>query len=58
MKPTELKPKDVETIFESARVNGGIYDGDRLPEQPRQWPKGWLSERLEKIRKERGDEQD
>ena len=53
---TKLKPQDVETIFQTARVNGGRYDGDQLISQRWEWPKGWLSKRLEEIRKEQSYE--
>ncbi len=48
MKP--LKPSDIQTIFETARVNGGTYIGDHLLSQRWEWPRGWFSRRLEHVR--------
>jgi hypothetical protein len=59
MKTTELTKRDVETIFETARVNGGLYLGDHLTAQRWDWPQSsWFQNRLRELRdKERGDEQ-
>jgi hypothetical protein len=40
-----------EWIFRQSRVNDGAYDGDRLPVQNWDWPRGtWFQERLRYLR--------
>lgn len=39
-----------ELIFLQSTVNNGAYDGDHLPEQTWDWPRGtWFQERLRYI---------
>lgn len=41
-----------QLIFVQSRANNGAYDGDQLPAQLWDWPKGtWLQERLSFVRK-------
>ena len=48
---------DWQIIFAASKANDGVYDGDKLPEHYFPFPRGtWLERRLEKIRKEQGDE--
>lgn len=48
---------DTQKIFMLAKINGQDNHQELLPNNGWTWPqKSWLSERLEKIRKERGDE--
>jgi hypothetical protein len=40
-----------ELIFLQSRVNDGAYDGDHLPAQNWEWPRGtWFQERLYYLR--------
>ena len=40
-----------ELIFLQSRVNNGGYDGDDLPAQKWEWPRGtWFQERLNYLR--------
>lgn len=40
-----------ESIFGQSPVNDGYYEGDRLPQQNWEWPKGtWFQARLDRIR--------
>jgi hypothetical protein len=40
-----------ELIFRQSRVNLGRYDGDRLPVQNWDWPRGtWFQRRLQHLR--------
>ncbi len=46
-----MESKDIVTIFEIARVNGGEYRGEHLPSNQWKFPKGtWLQRRLEELR--------
>jgi hypothetical protein len=41
-----------ELIFRQSRVNTGRYDGDRLPAQNWDWPRGtWFQQRLRHLRR-------
>jgi hypothetical protein len=43
-----------ELIFLQSRVNHGMYDGDRLPTQNWDWPRGtWFQIRLNYVRRAR-----
>jgi hypothetical protein len=43
-----------ELIFLQSRVNHGAYDGDHLPTQNWNWPRGtWFQERLYYLRARR-----
>lgn len=40
-----------ESIFAQSPANNGFYNGDKLPQQNWDWPKGtWFQARLERIR--------
>ena len=40
-----------ELIFRGSKVNGNRYDGDRLPVQNWDWPRGtWFQRRLRHLR--------
>ena len=44
-----------ELIFRQSRVNNGAYDGEQLPAQNWNWPRGtWFQRRLRYLR--RGNE--
>jgi hypothetical protein len=46
-----------ELIFLQSRVNNGGYDGDHLPTQNWDWPRGtWFQERLRYLSVRRGAE--
>jgi len=50
---------DTQKIFLLAKINGTDNRQDLLPNNGWTWPKkSWLAERLEKVRKDRDDEQD
>jgi hypothetical protein len=49
----KLKPQDWLRVFELARVNGAVYEGENLPVRKWEWPKnGYLTRK----RKEHSDE--
>jgi hypothetical protein len=40
-----------QLIFQQSKVNNGAYDGDRLPPQNWDWPRGtWFQTRLRHLR--------
>ena len=44
-----------QLIFRQSKVNNGAYDGDRLPTQNWNWPRGtWFQTRLRHLRGGRG----
>ena len=44
-----------ELIFTQSRANNGTYDGDRLPGNNWQWPRGtWFQTRLRYLRRGSG----
>jgi len=41
-----------ELIFRQSRVNNGAYDGEQLPTQNWNWPRGtWFQRRLRYLRR-------
>jgi hypothetical protein len=41
-----------ELIFRQSRVNNGAYDGEQLPAQNWNWPRGtWFQRRLRYLRR-------
>lgn len=46
---------DMESIILNSPVNGGYYDGEKLPTQPGwEWPKGtFLERRREQLKEEK-----
>jgi len=48
-----MNDSDLEKIFASSPVNGGVYSGESLAVQHIEWPKEtWFRNRLRKIREE------
>lgn len=44
--PIERRLSFWQSVFLHSRVNGAIYEPERLPRQPIQWPEGWLTKKL------------
>lgn len=48
-------PTQIQRIFLNSKINGGVYDGDRLPSYPHRFPvKTWLQCRREELKKKEG----